>query len=88
MKKRVGIDILKEILLEVKNKIPTTTSDLTNDSGFIDTTTKLVTQVLTSGTHIATINGTEIYAPTMTVTQVKTSGTHIATINGVKIYAP
>ena len=86
--KIVSLDNLKEILTKIKLKIPTNTSDLTNDSGFIDTTTKLVTQVLTSGTKIATINGTEIYAPTMTVTQVKTSGTHIATINGVKIYAP
>ena len=48
--------------------IPTKTSDLTNDSGFLDSSDITVTQVLTTGTKIATIdvdgNSTDLYAPT------------------------
>lgn len=44
------------------------------------------------GTLVATINGTEIYAPTsgggVSVNPVYTSGNKIASINGVDIYAP
>lgn len=54
----------------IKNKptIPTKTSDLNNDSGFLDSSDITVTQVQTTGTKIATIdvdgNSTDIYAPT------------------------
>lgn len=53
----------------IKNKptIPTKTSDLNNDSGFLDSSDITVTQVQTTGTKIATIdvdgNSTDIYAP-------------------------
>lgn len=54
----------------IKNKptIPTNTSDLNNDSGFLDSSDITVTQVQTTGTKIATIdvdgNSTDLYAPT------------------------
>lgn len=54
----------------IKNKptIPTNTSDLNNDSGFLDSSDITVTQVQTAGTKIATIdvdgNSTDLYAPT------------------------
>ena len=54
----------------IKNKptIPTKTSDLNNDSGFLDSSDITVTQVQTTGTKIATIdvdgNSTDLYAPT------------------------
>lgn len=48
--------------------IPTKTSDLNNDSGFLDSSDITVTQVQTTGTKIATIdvdgNSTDLYAPT------------------------
>ena len=48
--------------------IPTNTSDLNNDSGFLDSSDITVTQVQTTGTKIATIdvdgNSTDLYAPT------------------------
>ena len=50
-----------------------------------------ISQILTAGTHIATINGVSIYAPTpasVSVSQILTSGTAIAEINGVTLYAP
>lgn len=53
----------------IKNKptIPTNTSDLNNDSGFLDSSDITVTQVQTTGTKIATIdvdgNSTDLYAP-------------------------
>lgn len=54
----------------IKNKptIPTKTSDLNNDSGFLDSSDITVTQVQTTGTKIATIDvdgtSTDLYAPT------------------------
>ena len=54
----------------IKNKptIPTNTSDLNNDSGFLDSSDITVTQVQTTGAKIATIdvdgNSTDLYAPT------------------------
>lgn len=54
----------------IKNKptIPTKTSDLNNDSGFLDSSDITVTQIQTTGTKIATIdvdgNSTDLYAPT------------------------
>ena len=50
-----------------------------------------ISQALTSGTLIATINGVSLYAPTpasVSVSQILTSGTAIAEINGVTLYAP
>lgn len=53
----------------IKNKptIPTNTSDLNNDSGFLDSSDITVTQVQATGTKIATIdvdgNSTDLYAP-------------------------
>lgn len=47
-----------------------------------------ITNRLTSGTRICTINSTDIYAPSITVNAIQTSGTQIATINGTSIYAP
>ena len=50
-----------------------------------------ISQILTAGTHIATINGVSIYAPTpasVSVSQILTSGTAIAEINGVTLFAP
>ena len=53
----------------IKNKptIPTNTSDLNNDSGFLDSSDISVTQIQTTGTKIATIdvdgNSTDLYAP-------------------------
>ena len=48
--------------------IPTNTSDLNNDSGFLDSSDITVTQVQTTGMKIATIdvdgNSTDLYAPT------------------------
>lgn len=107
-----------------KPTIPTATSDLTNDSGFLtahqdisgkaniadlatvatsgnynDLSNKptipaavSVTNTLGSGTRVATINGTNIYAPTgggnVEIEQVIESGTELAIINGTSIYAP
>jgi hypothetical protein len=54
----------------IKNKptIPTKTSDLNNDSGFLDSSDITVTQIQTTGTKIATIDvdgtSTDLYAPT------------------------
>ena len=53
----------------IKNKpsIPTNTSDLNNDSGFLDSSDITVTQIQTTGTKIATIDvdgtSTDLYAP-------------------------
>ena len=50
-----------------------------------------ISQALTSGTLIATINGVSLYAPTpasVSVSQILTAGTAIAEINGVTLYAP
>jgi len=53
----------------IKNKptIPTKTSDLVNDSGFLDSSDITVTQIQTTGTKIATIDvdgtSTDLYAP-------------------------
>lgn len=53
----------------IKNKptIPTKTSDLNNDSGFLDSSDITVTQIQTTGTKIATIDvdgtSTDLYAP-------------------------
>ena len=47
-----------------------------------------ITNRLTSGTRICTINSTDIYAPSITINAIQTSGTQIATINGTSIYAP
>ncbi len=53
----------------IKNKptIPTKTSDLNNDSGFLDSSDITITRVQTTGTKIATIdvdgNSTDLYAP-------------------------
>lgn len=107
-----------------KPTIPTATSDLTNDSGFLtahqdisgkaniadlatvatsgnynDLSNKptipaavSVTNTLSSGTRVATINGTDVYAPTgggnVEIEQVIESGTELAVINGTSIYAP
>lgn len=107
-----------------KPTIPTATSDLTNDSGFLtahqdisgkaniadlatvatsgnynDLSNKptipaavSVTNTLSSGTRVATINGTDVYAPTgggnVEIEQVIESGTELAIINGTSIYAP
>ena len=71
----------------IKNKptIPTNTSDLNNDSGFLDSSDITVTQVQTTGTKIATIdvdgNSTDLYAPTgggSKHTIVNESGTALA----------
>lgn len=110
--------------LSNKPTIPTATSDLTNDSGFLtahqdisgkaniadlatvatsgnynDLSNKptipaavSVTNTLSSGTRVATINGTDVYAPTgggnVEIEQVIESGTELAVINGTSIYAP
>lgn len=87
--KVIDLDMLKTILTKLKAKIPSKTSQLTNDSNYI-VKTGLVSQTIgsTSGTEVAKVAGTSIYAPNMTVTANYTSGTLIATINGVKIYMP
>ena len=106
-----------------KPTIPTATSDLRNDSGFLtehqDISGKAniadlatvaisgsytdlrnkptipaavsVTNTLSSGTRVATINGTDVYAPaggSIEIEQVIESGIELALINGTSIYAP
>lgn len=85
--KFISPDILKQILTKIKSKIPTKISQLVNDTGLVTLNTLEVTPVVTTGTEIAEINGTKIYAPEAKVEAIKTSGTHIATVNGVKLYA-
>ena len=51
-----------------------------------------ITQNVTSGTQLATINETPIYAPTVSATQTQTNGTEIGNITvgntNTKLYAP
>lgn len=62
------------------------------DDGTISASAADVVPIVTSGTQLATINGTSIYAPTVSATQTQTSGTEIAEINvgdaSTKLYAP
>lgn len=85
--KSVSSDILKETLTKIKSKIPTSLSQLENDSNLISKKDITVKQVITSGTEIAKVNDISIYAPQITISPGLTSGTEIATINGVKLYA-
>lgn len=66
-------------------------NDLTNQPTIPSETT--VEQVLTSGTEIAKVNGTSLFAPQggggeTIVEQVITSGTEIARVNGTSLFAP
>lgn len=86
--KLITLDGFKDVLFKIKNKLPVRLGQLTNDAGFMTSSDLAVTQVKTSGTEIAKIDGKSIYATTPTVSANWSSGTLIATVNGVKIYKP
>lgn len=65
---------------------PVATSGSYND--LTDTPNLTVTQIATTGTQIANVMGTTLYAPNATVTQVLNTGTEIAQVGSTSIYAP
>lgn len=65
---------------------PVATSGSYND--LTDTPNISVTQIATTGTQIANVMGTTLYAPNATVTQVLNTGTEIAQVGSTSIYAP
>lgn len=70
--------------------VPTKTSDLNNNSGFLDSSDITVTQVVSTGTKIATIDvggtSTDLYAPAGgggSVNDVTVNGTSVVNAQGV-----